>query len=208
MKDQKNILNYGFLIFLIIIGILSFFKKDDAFVNAINSLSLPIFLFTISTLIVKSNQYIKNSFSKAISDQEEIIELSERLIKSEEKMIEMKKSSNEDITQDKINLADTIGKSVHSLAYSNGLHRCFIFMHTTTIIVNIVAMFSFVFCLLSLVGLFPALQNHNWINIFSLILVFFDFFVFEDVMKVICDKAFKKIRKNSDERVEKEYEQN
>lgn len=171
-------------------------------------MSLPIFLFTISTLIVKSNQYIKNSFSKAISDQEEIIELSERLIKSEEKMIEMKKSSNEDITQYKINLADTIDKSVHNLAYSNGLHRCFIFMHTTTIVVNIIAMFSFVFCLLSLVGLFPVLHNNNWINIFSLVLVFFDFFVFENFMKVICDKAFKKIRKNSDERVEKEYEQN
>ena len=207
MKDQKNILNYGFLIFLIIIGILSFFKKDDAFVNAINSLSLPIFLFTISTLLVKSTKYIKDSFSKAISYQDELISTVEETIKLREEAITIKKKYGEEIAEDDEKLSKSYEKSIHYWAYCSGLRKYAICTNKIAAIINFVAALSFAFCLISLIGVLPCYDSFHWINIFSLMLVFFDFFIFEDVMKFVCDKMLKRIREKSEKIVKKDLEE-
>ena len=206
MKDQKNILNYGFLIFLLIVGILSFFKNDDAFVNAINSLSFPIFLFTISTLLVKSNKFTKDYFLKAVSYQDKTVELLNETIRLHEELIEMKKKNGENVYEDKEKLADTLNDSIHSTALSNGFHKYLNTIEITTKIINVIAMFSFVFCLLSLMGLFSTIGNLNWINIFSLLLVFFDFFIFDDVMGFVCQKISSSIREKAEARVKKDLE--
>lgn len=207
MKDQKNILNYGFLMFLLVVGIFSFFKNDDAFVNAINSLSLPIFLFTLSTLLVKSTKYIKDSFSKAISYQDELISTVEETIKLREETIAIKKKYGEEIAEDDEKLSKSYEKSIHFWAYSNRLHKFVIFTNKVTTIINFLAAVSFAFCLLSLIGVVPFYNNFYWINIFSLMVVFFDFFIFDDIMKFVCDKLLKRIREKSEKKVKKDIEE-
>ena len=62
-----------------------------------------------------------------------------------------------------------------------------------TKIFNTFAMLSFAWCLLSLVGLFDINSNFVWVNIFSLAIVFFDFFVLDDLLVKLFPKKFDKL---------------
>ena len=69
MREFINILKYGFMIFLLFAGIVSIFNNEPYFVNSVNSLSIPIFAFSISILLVKSNQYARNEIFKQIQNK-------------------------------------------------------------------------------------------------------------------------------------------
>ena len=80
MREQKNILNYGFLLALFLIGIISIFCENQVFVESINNLSIPIFLFTISTLLAKGNTYIRGRIFKSISTNKDLIDKYDNLL--------------------------------------------------------------------------------------------------------------------------------
>ncbi len=207
MKDQKSILNYGFLLFLVIVGVLSFFKTDTGFANAINSLSFPIFLFTVSTLMVKCNKFIKDYFEKAVVQQNKIVELLQEQIILRKQLIAQKEERNEDVAEDKIMITNRIGQSINNIALSMALQKYTATMNAITKIINFGATLSFAFCLLSLVGVISPLNNSNWINIFSLMLVFFDFFIFDGIMETICVKVHARICKKADKKAKSDIEQ-
>ena len=93
--------------------------------------------------------------------------------------------------------------SLISMKELNFLCRYFSFIDTFTRLFNAIAMLSFTWCLLSLTGIFTINYNFAWVNIFSLAIVFFDFFVFDDLLT----KTFKKKLDNLHEQAEKEITQ-
>lgn len=191
MKDQKNIITYGFLVFLLVIGIVSIFHKDTAFINALNTLAVPVFLFTIATLIAKANQFIRNVLVEEANHQEPIDEKYDKLLQRAE---EIAHKSNHAVEDEKL-VCETRNEAYKSKVYLNAIYKRFLFISKLSSCVNFVAMISFVFCLLSLTGLFSIDASFHWINIFSLALVFFDFFVLEDWLKSYSCKLKKKLSK-------------
>ena len=98
MREQINILKYGFLLFLVVAGVISVFYQDENYVNAINSLSIPIFSFSLSIIFVKANKYAREMVLKRIQSQEKIMnEQSPKISKKSERI--KKIDSNEEINE-------------------------------------------------------------------------------------------------------------
>lgn len=74
MREPINILKYGFMIFLLFSGIVSIFNNEPHFINSVNSLSIPIFAFSISILLIKSNQYARTEIIKQIQNRNTAID--------------------------------------------------------------------------------------------------------------------------------------
>ena len=51
IRESKNIVNYGFLAFLILVGVASFFIEEQSFVLRMNSLSIPLYIFSVSIIL-------------------------------------------------------------------------------------------------------------------------------------------------------------
>lgn len=185
MREQINILKYGFLLFLVVAGVVSVFYQDENYVNAINSLSIPIFSFSLSIIFVKTNKYARETVLKRIQSQEKIMnEQSQKISQKSERI--KKIDSNEEINE-------LYKESLISAEEFKFLCKYFFTIDLFTKIFNTFAMLSFAWCLLSLVGLFDINSNFVWVNIFSLAIVFFDFFVLDDLLIKLFPKKFDKL---------------
>lgn len=205
MREQKNVLNYGFLLALIIIGIISFFYTDQMFINAVNSLSIPIFLFTISTLLAKGNNHIRTEVQKSISSQEKLVNDYDNLLHRYTKILAKNQQIGIDISSEDTDEINNLSKdTLTAHLYLKQLYKRHAVIDIFTIVINVLAMISFAFCILSLVGVINIKANFACINIFSLALVFFDFFVYDDILKKIVDKNSAKLRKIANEESKKE----
>lgn len=87
MREPINILKYGFVLFLFFSGIVSIFNTETYFINSVNSLSIPIFAFSISILLVKSNQYARTEIMKQIQNRNTAIDNIKEYIDKKEKLI-------------------------------------------------------------------------------------------------------------------------
>ena len=206
MREQINILKYGFLFFLIVVGVVSIFYEELSFVNAINTLSIPIFAFSLSILLVKANQYARQEILKKITNQNKIVEnLHNNIIQEEEKIKGIEYKNKQELEK---KLSLMYEKSLISSKELTFYYKFFFTIDLFTRIFNIIAMLSFSGCLLSLTGIVKINTNFAWVNIFSLVLVFFDFFVFEDLIKKSFNKKIEKISKKATKTVAKDMQNN
>lgn len=95
MREPINILKYGFMIFLLFSGIVSIFNNEPHFINSVNSLSIPIFAFSISILLIKSNQYARTEIIKQIQNRNTTIDNKKEYIDKKEKLISEIECNNE-----------------------------------------------------------------------------------------------------------------
>lgn len=206
MREQINILKYGFLFFLIVVGVVSIFYKELSFINAINTLSIPIFAFSLSILLVKANQYVRQEILKKITNQNKIVEnLHNNIIQEEEKIKGIEYKNKQELEKQ---LSLMYKKSLISNKELTFYYKFFFTIDLFTRIFNIIAMLSFSGCLLSLTGIVKINTNFAWVNIFSLVLVFFDFFVFEDLIKKSFNKKIEKISEKATKTVAKDMQNN
>lgn len=186
MREQDNILKYGFLLFLIAVGIVSIFYQDRKFANAINGLSVPIFMLSLSVMFVKANQYGREEVLKRISNQEKTCnDLSTEISKKSKQIEKNESEENRDIVE-KVEINKEINllykKSLISTETYKFMCRYFSIVDFFTKVCNTFAMISFAWCLLSLMGIFVLKSSYLWVNVFSLAIVFFDFFILDDVL--------------------------
>lgn len=191
MREQINILKYGFLLFLVTVGIVSIFNQDANFINAINSLSIPIFSFSLSIMFVKANKYALDEVFKRMMSQEKIVDEHSTAVNKKSEQVR-KAEGNE-----KINLytkfEELRNSSLISMQEMRFLCKYFSTIDFCTKLFNVIAMLSFTWCLLSLVGIFTLSSNYVWVNIFSLAIVFFDFFVLDDLLVKSFKRRFEKL---------------
>ncbi len=201
MREPINILKYGFLLFLVIVGVASVFNNEANFIASMDSLSIPIFAFSISILFVKANKFARDELFKRIQNREKTVnEQSKEVEQKGEALKKAEYANNKNLYE---NFKDMYKKSMISTKEMSFLIRYFGTIDIFTKIFNMIAMISFTWCLLSLIGLFAININFTWVNIFSLALVFFDFFVLDDLL----GKAFKNKLNKLHEQAEKETEQ-
>lgn len=206
MREQINILKYGFLFFLIVVGVVSIFYEELSFINAINTLSIPIFAFSLSILLVKANQYARQEILKKITNQNKTVEnLHNNIIQEEEKIKGIEYKNKQELEKQ---LSLMYKKSLISNKELTFYYKFFFTIDLFTRIFNIIAMLSFSGCLLSLTGIVKINTNFAWVNIFSLVLVFFDFFVFEDLVKKSFNKKIEKISEKAAKTVAKDMQNN
>ena len=93
MRDSNNIIKYGFLIFLLSVGVGAIFIKNDNLLNGIKNLSIPVFLLSLSLLLLRSNKYIRKRIHDEIDilnnknskdNVDKLIELNEIIIENED----------------------------------------------------------------------------------------------------------------------------
>ena len=203
MREKKNILNYGFLLFLIILGIVSIFCDNEIIIKSINSLSIPIFLFSITTLLSKFGNYMNDAFFKKILDEESKDKEYEELIK--------RQKQNIDECTDKMRfdnqriITGLLLNSTECKKYLCILYKRKILYSDLVKAFNLLSMISFVICLFSIIGIVQFDVDCPWVNIFSLALVFFDFFILDDILKKRVDKVLKKL---SEKEVQKQLNKN
>lgn len=209
MREPINILKYGFILFLVFSGIVSIFNNEPYFVNSVNSLSIPIFAFSISILFVKSNQYARTEILKQIQNKSMTTDNLKKDIDKKEKILkEAMCNGTIDECQNKIEVQEQLKQlykdSLISVHEHNFFCKYFIITDVFTRIFNMIATLSFSWCLLSLIGVFKITGNFAWVNIFSLALVFFDFFILDDLMS----KMFMSKIKHFSEQAEKTIKNN
>lgn len=199
------------MLFLIVTGIVAIFSCESYFISSVNCLAIPIFAFSISILLVKANKYMRANILAKIQDQDKIAEGLKKDIGKKEELLEKVKC--EDNIEDYENQM-AIMKQLNPL-YKNSLvsYQTYIFLAKYFNIIdgftrafNIIAMISFTWCLLSLVGVFRLAGNFAWVNIFSLALVFFDFFIFDDLMEKMLNRKITRIQEQADKKTDKDEE--
>ncbi|MBQ4631284.1 MAG: hypothetical protein IJB70_09900 [Clostridia bacterium] len=205
MREQINILKYGFFLFLLIVGIVSIFNQEANFVNAINSLSIPMFSLSLSIIFVKANKYARDEVFKKMISQEKIVDQKAKEVNKMSEQIE-KAEGNEKINLYK-KFEELHNNSLISMKEMSFLCKYFSTIDFFTKLFNIVAMLSLIWCLLSLVGLFTLNVNFAWINIFSLAIVFFDFFVLDDLLIKTFKKRFDKLHEQAEKEIAQEASQ-
>ena len=204
MREKKNIFNYGFLVFLIVIGIVSIFSKNTSILNAVNSLSIPIFIFSIATILSKIGSFFDNSLFEKVISEEKRDEEYDKLVKRQEERIEKINSTSANFLEEKNFLNEVMESSIKCKAYLASLYKRKVQYSNLVYALNCIAMLSFTLCLLSLIGIIPFNFNCSWVNIFSLALVFFDFFVLDDLLKKREAKILSKLRQLAVEKVDKQ----
>lgn len=196
---------------MIVTGIVAIFSSESYFISSVNCLAIPIFAFSISILLVKANKYMRTNILAKIQDQDKISEGMKKDIGKKEKLLEKVKC--EDNIEDYENQM-AIMKQLNPL-YKNSLVSCRTYIFLTkyfniidgfTRAFNIIAMISFAWCLLSLTGVFRLVGNFAWVNIFSLALVFFDFFIFDDLMEKMLNRKITRIQEQADKKTDKDEE--
>lgn len=106
-----------------------------------------------------------------------------------------------------INRIDQLYKdSLISVHEYNFFGKYFITIDFFTRLFNLIATLSFSWCLLSLTGLFKITGNFAWVNIFSLALVFFDFFILDDLMSKMIRSKIKHFSEQAERKISKNVE--
>ena len=211
MRDSVNIIKYGFMLFLIISGIVAIFSNESYFISSVNSLAIPIFAFSISILLVKANKYMRTNVLAKMRNQDKISYELEKDIDKEKEHLE-KANCNGRIEDYENEMA--IMAQLNQLYKSSIVsHRIYIFLSkyfnvidVFTRVLNIIAMISFALCLLSLIGVFRITGNFAWVNIFSLALVFFDFFIFDDLMEKALVEKLNRIQEQAKKKIDGDEE--
>ncbi len=181
-RDYKNIVPYGFLLFLIVSGILSIIGYNDMIRKSVNSLSIPVFLFSIAILLSKSNYYIrKNAFEEAY--------------KSNVKLANAEDEDNPFDFYKKLNTYALMVKRIDCI-------------DKVTKIINSIAILCFAICPLTMVGIIPFPSECGYINVFSLALVYFDFFILDDVLQKVVHLSKNKIDKEAEMQAKEYMEDN
>ncbi len=198
MREPINILKYGFILFLFFSGIVSIFNNESYFVNSVNSLSIPIFAFSISILFVKSNQYARTEILKQIQNKSRTIDNFKKDIDKKETMCNGGINECQNKIGEQKKLKQLYKDSLISVHEHNFYCKYFIITDVFTRIFNIIATLSFSWCLLSLIGLFKITGNFVWVNIFSLALVFFDFFILDDLMSKMFRSKIKRFNEQAE----------
>ena len=195
MKQRNNILLYGFLLFLLFIGVFLIFNKNETLLKSVNSLSFPILLFTISTLLSKGNEYVKNKLKEKIFNQRRKAKKCVNKLKDQEHLLT--KSENEDETTYVSKLKElktTAENSKESSSFLISLCDRYIIVHRIAIFVDIISTICFAFCLVVLSGVIRLDINTIWINVISLALVLFDFSIYEEFLDIYVNHLFKKVQ--------------
>lgn len=211
MREPINILKYGFVLFLFFSGIVSIFNTETYFINSVNSLSIPIFAFSISILLVKSNQYARTEIMKQIRNKSTAIDNIKEYIDKKEKLIsEIQCDSEIGKVQNKAEMMEQLNQlykdSLISFHEYSFFGKYFITIDVFTRLFNWIATLSFCWCLLSLTGLFKITGNFACVNIFSLALVFFDFFILDDLMSKLISRKINQFRKQAEREISKNEE--
>lgn len=145
---------------------------------------------------MKTNQYIQNELSNKIKFQNNIVKESNNNIFRQEKQLEQQ-IDTEITYKKKVELQNQLNclyeKSLISSKELIFYYKFFNKIDTLTQIFNTITMLSLVWCLVSLLGFFTIQTNFAWVNIFSLALVFFDFFIFDDFIKKSFNKKIERI---------------
>ena len=207
MRETKNIIMYGFLLFLIIAGITINFINNAVIINNIKCLSVPVFIFTISLLFVRANYVIRQQTLKIINTMEQSIKNHKK--ESENSLSELESLMNSkddykkhfseilhDKEQIKYNLVET-----KKLTF---LYKNFCIIDVFTKLFNFVGILSFALCLLSVTGLFSINISSPIIEIFSLCIMYFDFFILDDLVTKYINRKLRLIEKNAKNQVEKD----
>lgn len=176
IRSYKNIIPYGFLLFLLVAGLFSAFGNNPQVDASINSLAIPVFLFSISILLSKSNKYVRETIWERVSQTDRELKSTPIDYYSREKY---EKTNEFNLLCKKIIAVDSITRAV-----------------------NLLAILSFTICLLSVTGIVSFPSDCGYINVFSLALVFFDFFVLDDILtrtvRILLDKIHEAAIKQSD----------
>lgn len=202
MREQINILKYGFMLFLITVGVVSIFNQDTYFINAINSLSIPIFAFSTSIIFVKANYFARNELFQRISNKNKMVDDLSADIEKKENIITNIEQSEKNKIKEQLNLL--YEKSLISNKELTFLYKYFFTVDLFTRMFNAVAMLSFTWCLLSLTGILKISANFAWVNIYSLALVFFDFFILDDLLKKSFIKKMDRIQSKAHSKIKKD----
>lgn len=167
IRNYKNIIPYGFLLFLLVAGLFSAFGNNPQIDASINSLAIPVFLFSISILLSKSNKYVRETVQEHISQMDR----------------ELNRTLNDDYSRAKL----------EKMNEYNLLCKKFIAVDKITRAINLFAILSFAICLLSVTGIVSLTSDCGYINVFSLALIFFDFFVLDEIMQRMVRTSIDKI---------------
>lgn len=97
-------------------------------------------------------------------------------------------------------------KKLESLEEYNMLCKHFMFVDRCTQLISIIAIMSFSVCLLSMIGIISVPISSGYINLFSLALVCFDFFIWEDMIQKKVDSSINKIREEAKEKAHHSFE--
>ena len=204
MRNTINIIKYGFCLFLIVAGILSIFMKNEQFLVAINSLAIPIFLFSLSLLLVKWNKIVRDEVNKQLHERDAKQTCKNKTCEELEQKINTEnfdyKTRNDMYKQ----LNELMKESLLSETETIYLFKFFKIIDVFTIILNILAMMSFCFCLLVMTGIIVFTQNLMFINLFSLALIFFDFFILEELVRHGFKKRMLAIQRKAEKKVEQD----
>lgn len=204
MRNTINIIKYGFFLFLIVAGILSIFMKNEQFLVSISNLAIPIFLFSLSLLLVKWNKIVRDEVNKQLHERDAKQARKNRTCEELEQKINTEnfdyKTRNEMYKQ----LNELMKESLLSETETTYLFKFFKIIDVFTIIMNILAMMSFCFCLLVMIGIFVFTQNLMFINLFSLALVFFDFYILEELVRHRFEKRMLAIQRKAEKKVEQD----
>lgn len=204
MRNTINIIKYGFCLFLIVAGILSIFMKNEQFLVAINSLAIPIFLFSLSLLLVKWNKIVRDEVNKQLHERDAKQACKNKTCEELEQKINTEnfdyKTRNDMYKQ----LNELMKESLLSETETIYLFKFFKIIDVFTIILNILAMMSFCFCLLVMTGIIVFTQNLMFINLFSLALIFFDFFILEELVRHGFKKRMLAIQRKAEKKVEQD----
>ena len=185
MRETKNIIMYGFLLFLIITGITINFISNTVIINNIKCLSVPVFIFTISLLFVKANYLIRQQTLKVINTIEQTTKNNEKESKHSLSELESLMNSIDDYKKHFSEILHDKEQIKYNLVESKKLtflYKNFCIIDIFTKLFNIIGVLSFALCLLSVTGLFSIEISSPIIEIFSLCIMYFDFFILEDLL--------------------------
>ncbi len=207
MRETKNIIMYGFLLFLIITGITINFISNTVIINNIKCLSVPVFIFTISLLFVKANYLIRQQTLKVINTIEQTTKNNEKESKHSLSELESLMNSIDDYKKHFSEILHDKEQIKYNLVESKKLtflYKNFCIIDIFTKLFNIIGVLSFALCLLSVTGLFSIEISSPIIEIFSLCIMYFDFFILEDLLTKYINRKLRWIEKNAKKQVEKD----
>ena len=199
------------MLFLTVSGITAIFSNESYFVNAVNSSAIPIFVFSFCILLVKSNKYMRTVIWNKIQNQDKTTGSLQQDIHSEEEYIRrIKRDDCIETYKNELEIMRKLNQLYRSAVISqctyNFLGNYFNVVDIFTIGFNLVATLGFAWCLLSFTGLFRIRGDFAYLNIFSLALVFFDFFILDDFMDSMLRKILNKIQKQAEQKLDKDEE--
>lgn len=198
------------MLFLTISGFIAIFSNESYFVCAVNSSAIPIFIFSICILLVKSNKYVRTEILNKIQNLDKVTDSLHKDIDKEEERLERikREDSHAETYKNELvimrQLKQLYKNTVISQKTNTFLCKYFCIIDIFTRGFNIVATLSFAWCLLSLTGLFRITGNFAWINIFSLALVFFDFFILDELMDLMLRMIINKFQEQAAQEVDKD----